>query len=84
MNILKPIHRTLEIKGEISYTEGRRAWNLIRMKEILLKEFPQLKERREKFGYKMVMHRSPEELKKFTSKMNKEDAIPILLYLCRK
>lgn len=82
--ILKPKHETLNVKGEISYSEGRRAWNLIRLKHDLLKEFPQLKERREKFNYKMVMHRSFEDLKKAISKMDKDDAVPIFLFLCRK
>ncbi len=82
--ILKPKHETLEVGGEISYSEGRRAWNLIRLKHDLLKEFPQLKERREKFNYKMIMHRSFEDLKKAISKMDKDDAVPIFLFLCRK
>jgi len=82
--ILKPKHETLNIAGEISYSEGRRAWNLIRLKHDLLKEFPQLKERREKFSYKMIMHRSFEDLKKAIEEMKADDAVPIFLFLCRK
>jgi len=82
--ILKPKHETLNIAGGISYSEGRRAWNLIRLKHDLLKEFPQLKEKREKFSYKMVMHRSFEDLKKAIEEMNKNDAVPIFLFLCKK
>ena len=84
MNVLKPKRETLNIQGELSYSEGRRSWNVIRFKQDLLKEFPQLKERREKFGYILTMHRSVEDLKKAISKLNKKDAIPILMHLCRK
>ncbi len=80
MKILKPKHETLELQGKISYSEGHRAWNLLRLKHDLLKEFPQLKQRREKFGYKMVMHRSLEDLKKAISQLKKEDAVPIFLF----
>ena len=77
--------RTLELEGEISYGESQRAWNLIRLKKDILKEFPQLKQKREKFGYKLVMHRSFKELKKAIEKMDKEDnTIPIFLFLCQK
>jgi len=83
-NILKPKHDTLKIDGNISYSEGRRAWNLIRLKQDLLKEYPQLKKRREKFSYKMIMHRSFDELKKAVLKMEKEEcAIPIFLFFCK-
>jgi hypothetical protein len=84
MNTLRPKRETLNIQGEISYSEGRRAWNVLRFKQDLLKEFPQLKERREKFGYILTMHRSVEDLKKAILKLNKNDAIPILMHLCRK
>lgn len=84
-DILKPKHETLKICGSLSYSEGHRAWNIIRFKHDLLKEFPQLKERREKFSYKMIMHRSFEDIKKAIAKIEEEeDAIPILLFLCRK
>jgi len=84
MNILKPQHETLKIEGRISYSEGRRAWNLLRLKDDLLKEFPQLKERREKFSYKMVMHRTFEELKKAIEKMEKEGNLPLVLFFGRE
>jgi len=50
----------------------------------LLKEFPQLKERREKFIYKMIMHRSFEDLKKAISEMEKQGDMPLILFLCRE
>jgi hypothetical protein len=83
MKILKPKHETLEIEGKLSYTEGHRAWNVIRLKNELLQEFPQLKERRKKFGYKLVMHRSFKDLRKEIKSMeNRGEAVPILMLLC--
>ena len=83
--VLKPKHETLLIKGKLSYGEGNRTWNIIRFKKDLLLEFPQLKERREKFGYKMIMHRSFKELKKAIREIeNKEEAIPIFLWFLRE
>jgi len=80
--ILRPRHDTLDICGNLSYGEGNRAWNILRLKQNILQEFPQLKERQKKFGYKMVMHRSFKELKEAIKKMEKEsDVIPIFLFL---
>ena len=83
--ILKPKHDTLNVCGALSYSEGQRAWNLIRLKHDLLREFPQLKERREKFEYKLVMHRSFEDLKKAIKEIEKDKkVIPMLLFFCQK
>ena len=83
--IISPIHETLEVEGSLSYSEAQRAWNTIRFKKLLLKEFPQLKERREKFGYKMILHRSFKELKKAINAMEKgELAIPLVVWLVKE
>jgi len=85
LTVLKPMHETLKIIGELSYGESQRAWNLIRLKQDLLKEFPQLKQRREDFSYQMIMHRTYEDLKKAIKDMEKSEApIPIFLFLCKK
>ena len=83
--ILKPTRETLEILGKLSYGEGTRSWNTIRFKQDILKEFPQLKQRRERFGYKMIMYRTYKELLKKLKKMEEEkEVIPIFLYLVRE
>ena len=69
----------------MSYGESQQAWNLIRLKHDLLKEFPQLKQKREDFVYQMIMHRSYKDLKKAIADMEKQErAIPIFLFLCKK
>ena len=83
--ILRPRHDTLDIDGVISYGESQRVWNTIKLKNNLLTEFPQLFERRKKFGYRMVMHRSYKDLKKAIKTMEaNEDVIPILLFFYKR
>ena len=83
--IIFPIHETLELEGKLSYSEAQRAWNTIRFKKELLKEFPQLFKRREKFGYKMVLHRGFKELKKEINKIeNKHLPVPLIFWLVQE
>ena len=83
--IISPIHETLEIEGSLSYSEAQRSWNTIRFKKLLLREFPQLKERREKFGYKMILHRSFKELKKAINVIEKDKvAVPLVVWLVKE
>ncbi len=83
-DIIRPRHETLELEGEMSYKEGQKAWSVIRLKKDILKEFPQLKERREKFSYKMIMHRTFEDLKKAIGEMEREKVIPIFLFFRKR
>ena len=83
--IISPIHETLEVIGKLSYSEVQRAWNTIRFKKDLLREFPQLSERRNKFGYKMTLHRNFKELKKAIFKMEKDQiAVPLVVWLIKR
>ena len=85
IRIISPKHDTLDVSGEISYGESQKAWNLIRLKHDIIKEFPQLLERRAKFGYNMIMHRSYEDLERAIKEMKKQGlAPPILLFLGEK
>ena len=73
----------MNVNGEISYAEGNQAWNVIRLKKELLKEFPQLKNKRGKFSYDLLVHRSYKDLKTFIEGSEKDkDVLPILLFLC--
>lgn len=80
-HILRPKHETIFINGVMSYGESQRAWNTIKLKHEILKEFTQLYERRMKFRYKIVMHRSYEDLKKAVKELEKKgEVIPILMW----
>ena len=79
---LYPVQQTLELAGEMSYSESNGAWNILRLKKDILKEFPQLKEKQGDFIYKMTMHRSYKDLRKAIQNIEKSSAvIPILLFL---
>ena len=75
--ILKPI-QLMEVEGKISYSESDQSWNLIRLKREILQEYPQLRNKREKFGYTMIITKSEEDFQKAVSEMG-DGTIPILL-----
>jgi len=84
-DILSPIQEIAEVSGDMYYSQGNRAWSIIQLKNDILKKFPILKRRENKFGYKMVIPQNQEEIKKLMSKMQKDpDKIPVLLYFCKK
>ena len=66
----------------MTYSEGNQAWSVMRLKKELLHEFPQLKEKREQFLYKMIIHRSLEGLKEEIGKLecSKDEVVPVLLF----
>lgn len=83
--VLRPWYDTLEAKGVVSYDNNARCWNTIRVRKNFIKQFPQLKQRRTQFSYKMIFYASYEELKKAVERMEKSrKALPILLYLVQE
>ncbi|MBW3001872.1 hypothetical protein KY338_01775 [Candidatus Woesearchaeota archaeon] len=83
--VLRPWYDTLEAKGVMSYDNNARCWNTIRVRKNFVKQFPQLRQRRTKFSYKMSFYASYEELKKAIKNMEKKkEALPILLYLVQE
>lgn len=69
-----------ELIGKITYSEGNRCWNTIRLRKEIISLFPQLKEKRSNFGYKMKVCLNYSELIKAIKIMEKrKEAIPILL-----
>ena len=84
-NIISPIQEIVEVSGDMYYSQGNRAWSIIQLKNDILRKFPVLKRRGEKFGYKMVIPQNQEEINKLMLKMQKDhDKIPVLLYFCKK
>lgn len=79
---ISPIKEALTISGSISYSVGQRANNLIRFPKEFLQEFRQLLNRREKYGYKLLIHYSYKELKKEISKLEQEGSpVPIMMLI---
>jgi len=84
-NILSPVQEIIEVSGDMYYSQGNRAWSIIQLKNEILKKFPILKRRENKFRYKMIIPQNQEDIKKLMSKMQKEsDKVPVLLYFCKK
>ena len=83
--ILRPRREKLEIKGKISYFESTHSWSCLNLRKSVIEEFPQLKERSSKFGYKMIFCREYPDLEKFLRKLKKEgEALPILVWLVKE
>jgi len=71
-----------EIQGKLSYSESLQAWNTLRFKKELVKEFPQLSEKRSKFSYSLVYYRTLEEFEKAIKQLKEDKTnLPILLFL---
>tara|TARA_Y100000034_G_C6848611_1_gene384718 strand:- start:75 stop:374 length:300 start_codon:yes stop_codon:yes gene_type:complete len=80
-SLLSPKRDILDIKGSMTYSECRKSWSVIRLKKDIIKEFSQLKEPREKFGYHLTLHRSFKDLKrKLTELEKKGSTVPMLLF----
>ena len=73
----------IDSEGKIAYSESFQAWNTLKLKKELFSEFPQLKEKRSKFSYKLVYHRDSKELEKEIKEVLKEgqEVMPMLLWL---
>ncbi len=74
----------LNIQGKMSYSESLGAWSTLRLKKELVKEFPQLEEKRSKFTYKAVYYRDIEEFEKAVREMKKDGSLPILLWVFKE
>jgi hypothetical protein len=79
--------KIVESEGSIHYSESFQAWNTLKLKKDLLLEFPQLKEKRSKFSYRLCYYRDikqlEEGLKEIISGKNSKGT-PFLLWLCKE
>jgi len=78
--------KELEIFGKISYKESLGLWSIIRLKKEIINEFPQLKEKRSRFGYKMNYYRDIAQLENVVKelKKNKDQPMPVLMWLYKE
>ncbi len=78
--ILAPI-KIIESKGKLSYNESNRAWGTIRLKSEIINEFRQLREKRTKFNYKLILYRDYEDFEKTLKQIIKnKEVIPVLIW----
>ena len=76
--------KILETNGKLLYDEGTKSFSRIRLKKEFIEEFPQLKERRSSFSYELKFFRDNEELERTIKKLNKENTMPILMWLFKE
>ena len=82
---LRPQRNIIEIKGKLTYGESMGAWNSIRFKKELINEFPQLKEKRSAFSYKITFYQEYKELEKAIRKIKRDgEALPVLLWFVKE
>ena len=79
IKFISPKRDSIKANGKISYWEGQKAWSIIRLKQDILKEFSQLKERRTPFGYQLRFYREFEELEKALKDVKKNKGVPPIL-----
>jgi len=81
------IPRTIvDASGKLYYDEKSQAWGIIRLKSDLIKEFPQLKEKRSKFSYQIEYYRTIEEMEKLIKELKKKkvEVLPVLMWLYKE
>jgi len=72
------------VDGKLFYSEGDQAWTKLRLKKEVLHEFPQLKNKRISFKYRMIIPRSPDKIEEFMEEFSKSsNMIPVLLFFSK-
>jgi len=85
ISFLIPSQDIVKISGRLLYNEGIQAWSIIRLKNTVLNEFPQLRDKRGSFSYKMVIPRSFEAIKDLFGDLEEDNKkMPILLFFCKE
>jgi len=78
--------KIIDSNGKVIYNESAQAWNVIKLKKELFDEFPELKEKRSVFSYKLKFFRDMPEFEKVLKKLRaeKENVMPLLLFLYKE
>ena len=83
--LLSPVRENLQINGKLVYNEHSQSWGIIRLKKEILHEYPQLKEKRGKFSYVMIIPKSFKDIKKFVKEYeDNQKAVPLLLFFSKE
>ena len=74
----------IDVDGKLAYAEGFQCWNILRLKKEIVDEFPQLKEKRSAFSYRLIFFRTHEELLNSIKKLKNEDVMPLILWMYKE
>ena len=81
--LLEP-RQVIDIYGKIGYSEGFQAWNTIQLKKEIFSEFPELKEKRSKFSYRIALSRDYSSLKEIVKNQEDKRVMPILMWIYKE
>lgn len=82
--LLTPAQNILTVKGKLFYHESAQAHNIIRLTKEVILQYPQLREKRSSFCYKMIVPRTQEEYREHLKELRRNtNKIPIILFLGR-
>lgn len=60
--ILQPSRTFIDLRGKIAYGDSSQSWSNIRLKRDIVNEFPELKNKKASFSYRMQFYRSYNDL----------------------
>lgn len=84
-NFLNPIRKTIQVTGRLFYSESNQAFSFIRLQKPILQEFPQLKEKRESYGYTIILPSSYSNLKSIISTMERDkNIVPMIMFFFKR
>lgn len=76
--------KIIDVEGKLAYAEGFQSWNILRLKKEIVNEFPQLKEKRSNFSYKLIFCRNHEELLNHIKKLKNDSVMPMLMWMYKE
>ena len=76
--------KIIDVEGKLAYAEGFQSWNILRLKKEIVDEFPQLKEKRSNFSYKLIFCRNYEELLNYFKKLKSDSVMPMLMWMYKE
>lgn len=76
--------KIINVKGKMHYNESNQSWGKIILKREIVDEFPQLKEKRSTFSYKLMFFRTHEELLNTIKKLNDKEVMPMIFWMYKE
>ncbi len=83
--LLRPSKEEINVQGRMFYDSSIRAWNTLRLKTEMLREFKSLKDRSSKFSYKLSFYEDYLTFEKALRKMKKANLpLPVLMWFVKE
>ncbi len=83
--LLRPRKDRVELNGKITYRQNARSWSAIQLGKEIIQEFPQLKEKNSRFGFKIEFYFDKKDFNKKTKRLIRDnEALPVLLWFYKR